>query len=628
MADINVNNLNDSAENIREVFAEISNLVDELNKNLASTVKLTQDVNNNLAQSNDKTKESTKQEASKEDILKRVGSLKRSELKALEEGLKTGKGFTKELAAKLKLEGKSGALAGTAAMMKARALGLTKKAIEEEKKRVKQQLKSNTLTSLKNEALLLGNRIVDTFLVSMMAADKEVNNMSKGLNISYGEALKLKQEFAKAASNSGDIAVNSIRMSKAMGTLNSQLGSAFRFTDEMLMTTSKLTDVVGLSAEAAGSLAFQSQRSGESLRSVEENVLGASYELQQGAGIALDMKGILEATGKVTGQLRAQLGGNPKLIAKAVTAAKLLGAEISDIVNSSKSLLNFEQSIESELEAELLTGKQLNLERARAAALAGDQETVAKELAANMGTFTDFTKMNTLQQDALAKAMGMSSDQLSDMLFKQETMGMNAKQLRAQGKDELADRLEQLDAQEKMTLAQEKMTSIMGDLATVFLPVVEGFGNLVGLIMESKVALGAVVTIMASLAVASVISAIANIYRSFAELPFGIGVPIAIGAAAGLLATIATAKSASSVKMAEGGIVKPRPGGTLATIGEAGQPEAVVPLNKAKQMGFGGGGSAQPIIIQNNWDAFAASNGNGRRGLGGTQEMQVSPTFA
>ena len=85
----------------------------------------------------------------------------------------------------------------------------------------------------------------------------------------------------------------------------------------------------------------------------------------------------------------------------------------------------------------------------------------------------------------------------------------------------------------------------------------------------------------------------------------------------------------SSVKMAEGGIVKPRPGGTLATIGEAGQPEAVVPLNKAKQMGFGGGGgSAQPVIIQNNWDAFAASSGRGRKGLGGTQDLQASPTFA
>lgn len=625
MADINVNDLNDSAENIREVFAEISNLVDELNKNLASTVKLTQDVNNNLAQSNDKTKESTKQEASKEDILKRVSSLKRSELKALEEGLKTGKGLTKELAAKLKLEGKSGALAGTAAMMKARALGLTKKAIEEEKKRVKEELKSNALANAKFEALKLGKRVVDQLYIAMMEADKEVNNISKGLNISYGEALKLKQEFAQAAFNSGDIAVNSIRMSKAMGTLNSQLGSAFRFTDEMLMTTSKLTDVVGLSAEAAGSLAFQAQRSGESLRSVEENVLGASYELQQGAGIALDMKGILEATGKVTGQLRAQLGGNPKLIAKAVTAAKLLGAEINDIVNSSKSLLNFEQSIESELEAELLTGKQLNLERARAAALAGDQETVAKELAANMGTFTDFTKMNTLQQDALAKSMGMQSDQLADMLFKQETMGMNAKQLRAQGKDELADRLEQLDAQEKMALAQEKMTSIMGDLATVFLPIVEGFGNLVGLIMESKVALGAVVAVMATLAIASVVSAIAGIYQSLAQIPFGLGIPVAIGATVGLLATIAAAKSASTVK---DGIAPASKGPFTIMDNYGGMARTTPGDNLQASPNTGAKAAPAPIVIQNNWDAFAASNGNGRRGLGGTQEMQASPTFA
>lgn len=625
MASGNVNDLNDSAENIREVFAEISNLVDELNKNLAKTVDLTSKVTNNLDQSNDKTKESTKQEIDKEAILKRAGALKRSELKALEEGLKTGKGLTKELAAKLALEGKSGTLAGTAAMMKARALGLTKKAIEEEKKRIKEELKSNTLTFLRNEALNAGNRIIDQFVISMMDADKEVNNMSKSLNVSYGEALALKQEFAQAAFNSGDIAVNSVRMSKAMGTLNTQLGSAFRFTDEMLMTTSKLTDVVGLSAEAAGSLAFQAQRSGESLRSVEEDALGASYSMQQSAGIALDMKGVLEATGKVSGQLRAQLGANPESIAKAVTAAKLLGAEIDDIVNASKSLLDFESSIESELEAELLTGKQLNLERARAAALAGDQETVAKELAANMGTFTDFTKMNTLQQDALAKSMGMSSDQLSDMLFKQETMGMNAKQLRAQGKEELADRLEQLDAQEKMALAQEKLVAIMGDLSTIFLPIVEGFGNLVGFIMESKVALGAVVAVMATLAIASVVSAIAGIYQSFASIPFGLGIPVAIGASVGLLAMIASAKSASTVKDGVapaskgpftimdnyGGLAKTTPGDNL----------QASPNTGAKQ-------SSAPIVIQNNWDAFAASNGNGRKGLGGTQEMQASPTFA
>ena len=48
------------------------------------------------------------------------------------------------------------------------------------------------------------------------------------------------------------------------------------------------------------------------------------------------------------------------------------------------------------------------------------------------------------------------------------------------------------------------------------------------------------------------------------------------------------------------------------------------------QVGPKTGASAppQPIVVQNNWDAFAASNGNGRKGLGGTQSLQASPTFA
>lgn len=45
----------------------------------------------------------------------------------------------------------------------------------------------------------------------------------------------------------------------------------------------------------------------------------------------------------------------------------------------------------------------------------------------------------------------------------------------------------------------------------------------------------------------------------------------------------------AGVQLAEGGVVMPRPGGTQATIGEAGQPEAVIPLDKAGDMGFGGG---------------------------------------
>ena len=69
-----------------------------------------------------------------------------------------------------------------------------------------------------------------------------------------------------------------------------------------------------------------------------------------------------------------------------------------------------------------------------------------------------------------------------------------------------------------------------------------------------------------------------------------------LAAGAGLSAGIRAALS--GVKLADGGIVMPTPGGTRATIGEAGQPEAVIPLGsrESKEM-LGGGNNSDKVII-------------------------------
>jgi hypothetical protein len=52
------------------------------------------------------------------------------------------------------------------------------------------------------------------------------------------------------------------------------------------------------------------------------------------------------------------------------------------------------------------------------------------------------------------------------------------------------------------------------------------------------------------------------------------------------------------MKLATGGIVMPRPGGTMATIGEAGQAEAVIPLDKLGTiMGGTGGGTTYNVVV-------------------------------
>ena len=618
----NLDSMNNTAKELKTLFAELGGLVAELNAKLEGTADATDRVakNTSKTRANQKdsgslSKEFMDSEANREALQKKVLSLNNDQLSALRKSLKTGKGLSREKLKELGLDKHIGNLAGAAAKTKLEHLGISRQLI--------------ALKQIENKLQKTSNTLIDGFLTAMMAADEETTQMGRNLNLSKSEASALKQEFAGAALQSGDIAVNSIRMGKAMGALNEQLGTAVRFNDELLMTTSKLTDVVGLSAEAAGSLAFQAQRSGETLRNVEENVLGASYELQQGAGVALNLKGVLEATGKVSGQLRAQLGANPEEIAKAVTAAKLLGAEIEDIANASKQLLEFESSIESELEAELLTGKQLNLERARAAALAGDQKTVAEELAKNMGTFSDFTKMNTLQQDALAKSMGMSTDALSDMLFKQETMGMNAQQLRAQGKDELADKLEQLSAQERLNLAQEKFQSILGDLATAFLPfldMVSGvaafFASMPGVIGFIVGALGALVVVQKMLAVRTIITSIADIFGKNAKFgPLGIGTSLAMVAA--MFGAIG-----SGIAMVKDGMAPSSKGPFTIMDNYGGMARTTPGDNLQVGPGVGTQAAPAPIVIKNTFDAFAAANGNGRKGLGGAQELQASPTFA
>jgi hypothetical protein len=137
---------------------------------------------------------------------------------------------------------------------------------------------------------------------------------------------------------------------------------------------------------------------------------------------------------------------------------------LDQVAKSGESLLNFESSIENELKAELLTGKQLNLERARAAALAGDQATLAEELAKNVGTAADFSRMNVLQQKALAESVGMTADELANTLTKREQALASGKSLAQVAEEERLEALERQKIQDKFNAAVEKLQSLFGNL--------------------------------------------------------------------------------------------------------------------------------------------------------------------
>jgi hypothetical protein len=328
---------------------------------------------------------------------------------------------------------------------------------------------------------------ITMFIEALGQADKETTELQKSMALTKTEAVGFRMGLTEAANQSGNINITATKLLKSFGDLNKQFGFITNFSNDTLVTMTKLTEVVGVSSTSAGNLAAASEVTGTSFESNYKDVLATSYQLQMQSGVQMDLRDILEQTGKVTGTVRANLGANPSLIAKAVTQAKLFGSSLDDVAKAGKSLLDFESSITAELEAELLLGKDINLEKARAAALAGDQVTLAQELQKEAGNFSDFTKMNVIQQEALAKAMGMTSDQLADILFQQEVQGKSAKELRALGKDELADRLEAQDLQTKFNATVEKLKAIFVDVATALTPILSVLGDvfsIVGKIIE------------------------------------------------------------------------------------------------------------------------------------------------
>ena len=72
------------------------------------------------------------------------------------------------------------------------------------------------------------------------------------------------------------------------------------------------------------------------------------------------------------------------------------------------------------MEAQLLTGKDINLNKAREAFLNNDLVTAAEEITKQVGSTEEFLGMNRIAAESLASSFGMTRDTMADMLKKQE----------------------------------------------------------------------------------------------------------------------------------------------------------------------------------------------------------------
>lgn len=197
------------------------------------------------------------------------------------------------------------------------------------------------------------------------------------------------------------------------------------FTPVELAKAAEFKNMSNLSAQEVATLAVRSKSVNQSVTAYNTSMKEGYNNVLKSTTSAVAFGSVQKEIANTSEAISLSLGDNPKKIAEAATAALSLGMSMKDIEGIAENLMNFESSIEHEMEAQLLTGKQMNLAKAREYALNNDIAGLSRELHNNGVDAVEFQSMTYIKQKSLAQALGMSRDQLAGMV-RQQILGANA----------------------------------------------------------------------------------------------------------------------------------------------------------------------------------------------------------
>ena len=199
--------------------------------------------------------------------------------------------------------------------------------------------------------------------------DKELGESAKSMNQTYVEAAKSRGAMIDLAMASGNLLINGTQINKTFTELNKTLGTNIAF-ERMSSSLQKNIAFMGMLNEFAGLTAEESNNilkySLQIHKPAKETVsiLMAQYKAYGSQNkLVLNAKDMLREVGTISESIKISIEGGAQGLAKTAAAAKVLGTKLSTVESIQSGLLNFEESIEKEMAAELMLGKDINLEK-------------------------------------------------------------------------------------------------------------------------------------------------------------------------------------------------------------------------------------------------------------------------
>ena len=414
--------------------------------------------------------------------------------------------------------------------------------------------------------------IIGAVLLAALSSFSSLNEAAKGFRETTGLTNSQMEGMRTQANQlSGELGFAGVNAEKVFGTmsaLTSEFSDIARFGDEVVGGLTLLNTNFGVSAESAAKV-----------QGIFEQIGGLTSETA--AGVQLQVANMAKLAGVAPAKIFEDIAENAEIastlfqgdvesLTKAAIQARRLGTNLKSVAATSEHLLDFQSNIGDELVAATFVGGQFSLTQARSLAAAGQHVEAQKEVLRQLQRSGDFRKKDYFTQQQMAKAAGMSVEEINKQLNAQEKLNSLSSEQRkmaedaiSQGldisdinKDQLSSQVSQFAKQQEMQDSVEKLSnSFMGIAAavgTALVPALDGVmavispiaqivGSIVGFFAQIPGFFPAILAGLATMyimskrtAIANFFSAVPKIFSTFAGIPFGLGIPLAVGAVAGL----------------------------------------------------------------------------------------------
>jgi hypothetical protein len=497
-------------------------------------------------------------------------------------------------------------------------------------------------------AFVLLAAVVTAAVASFTALDTAAKDFRTETGLTNTQMEGIKSDANQIVGEFGNLGVEAKNVFDTVSALKSEFSDTVDFSKETVAALTVMNANFGVAAKDSAKV-----------QSIMEQVGGLSAETA--ASVGLQAVKMAQVAGVAPAKVMADIAENAEAastffkgditaLTKNAIQARRMGSSLKEQVALSEKLLDFESGIEEELVAATFVSGQFNLSRARALAFEGKTAEAAEETLKQIQRSGDFRKKDYFTQQQLAKASGMTVEEINKQLNVQEKLASLSEEQKKAAEDAISKGLDITDinadqlAQETEKFAtqqaqqgvleqlQNQFTGIAATLGSILVPLLESIIPIVGLIVTPfqwmatglqviTDNLGLMVGFLSLMAIYSGIiygnkmltfalttkqaiqekiaagftlrGAIAGIFASLAKIPFGIGLIGAAAAVAGLVGLFSKA----------GDVMSPADGKTRISTKEGGlfelspNDDLIAAPGAASALVGGGDGSSNAINV-------------------------------